>query len=234
MAESGPETLKPKKPRMPATPRLTQCTVCRDYEVCRKVNRALINRVPYQQIARQFHLGAKAIERHARNHASKRLADAWKRREALLQIDVESLLTDLAALKFKLQSALQETSAREDPNGYASLARECRSTVESFASLADTANRHLPSLEPVKIEIVYGEDPRLIDKPGELPHFEIVRPQEPPAVEVQPEPVEPPKPAPLLTQPRFTSSGSGTAVVTRSENDPLPVGWRDYLNGRRM
>jgi hypothetical protein len=91
----------------------TRCSICRsDYETVKEINRLLIKHVGAKAIARKFpRLGYRSIERHKR-HVAARLNAAWRRQEALLQVDTESLLCDLLAIKGRCQQALTEVNAK--------------------------------------------------------------------------------------------------------------------------
>jgi hypothetical protein len=220
----------------------SHCTVCQDYETCKQVNRLLIERVSVRKIAERFpDLGYRSVQRHKVRCCAKRLFDAWKRRDILLQVDTESLLTDLLGLKARLQNALVEADAKEDPSGYASIAREARQCVESFFTLERLAAEHGGAgPREVKITVVYGEE-KAVDLPQPDPRVTIVRKE--PVIEATPRPSLPfkPEPEPPAVEPEIFRPARCTpplqpaprtaAVVAHPEPDERSEDWNRWLRG---
>jgi hypothetical protein len=217
---------------------VTPCRICLDFEVCKRVNQLLIGRMPARKIAAEFpgRFSYKSVERHRRKCAARRIARAWERRDALLQIDGESLLVDLAGLKNRLQSTLVAVDPKADLQAFASVAREHRMAVEALGSmlrLAEGGRR----LSEISINVVYGSQPR-VDLPAPPPTpYRIVREQAPPALAgpavevevVREDPPPEPEPPPQRRLPPPPTS----AVVLQSDDRAgmMPAGWSDWLHG---
>jgi hypothetical protein len=230
-----------------------RCSVCKDFEVCKQVNRLLINRVSVRKIASRFPgLNYHSVQRHKVKCCAQRLANAWKRREVLLQVDAESILTSLVGNVNRAQSilALAEPAAiqgllKADPqaaaaviNAFNGTTREHRAGLESEDALLRLSESR--GLTSITWNVVYGQR-RVTDLPQQppraptLPGYRIVREQKPAEViaevmrDEEPEPPEQPPP-----QRRLPPPPTSAVVVESPEQRGMPSGWNAVLAGRKL
>ncbi len=108
------------------------CTVCRHANRA-DINKALVARTPFRDIARQHSVSKDALIRHHDDHLPASLLKAQAAREAA---DADALLAQVVDLRDKALGILEKAEASEDLRAAVSAIREARGCVELLARLA--------------------------------------------------------------------------------------------------
>jgi hypothetical protein len=108
------------------------CSVCKSKRH-EEINRELVSGTSYRDIAGRYGLSKTAVARHKEAHLPASLALAKRNREAL---SAESLLAEMADLKDKFRSALEQAERARNPAAFVALGREFRQCLEAYFDMA--------------------------------------------------------------------------------------------------
>lgn len=129
------------------------CSICRNKRVS-EIDRELILRRPFRNIAERYSVSATALFRH-KQHLPEKLALAKKNQDAL---SAEGLLADLADLKCRLRRGLERAEKAENAPAFVAFARELRQALESYFTISERVaekTRTPEDASAVQIEAVY-------------------------------------------------------------------------------
>jgi len=121
------------------------CTVCRSTDR-RKVDAAVLQGLPYRDIANIFSLSRSAVDRHADKHIPKRLATSHRARELA---DAQQLADQLEFIERHTRSILDEArGAGKSPRRDASVALRAIARLERQAELRAAIREILRPRQP--------------------------------------------------------------------------------------
>ena len=109
-----------------------RCTVC-GHKNRPAIDKALVARQPFRNIAAQFKVSTSALVRHSDDHLPSSLLKAQSAREAA---DADALLAQVVDLRDKALSVLKEAETYKDWRVAIAAIREARGSVELLARLA--------------------------------------------------------------------------------------------------
>jgi hypothetical protein len=107
------------------------CTVC-THDEGHAINVALVQRVPYRDIARQYGVSKDALSRHLRDHVPQQLVKAS---EALEAADADDLLEQVRGLQARTLNILEAAETSREHRTALAAIRETRSNLELLAKL---------------------------------------------------------------------------------------------------
>lgn len=109
-----------------------RCTVCA-HKKRAEIDKALVERRTFRDIARQFKVSKDALVRHSDEHLPSRLVKA---REASEAAQADALLAQVVDLRDKALAILEQAEDSFDPRTGLAAIREARACVELLAKLA--------------------------------------------------------------------------------------------------
>lgn len=108
------------------------CTIC-GHKKRLDIDKALVQRRPFRDIAGQYSVSKSALVRHHDDHLPSTLLKAQAAREAA---DADALLAQVVDLRDKALAVLEKAEGSDDLRAAVSAIREARGCVELLAKLA--------------------------------------------------------------------------------------------------
>ena len=108
------------------------CTIC-NHDSRLEIDREIVKGKSYQKIAREFNVDNQAVWRHANNHLSRQLVQAWQRKEV---IENKSIIQEIENLIDRTRSILDKTEAKKQYGTALASIRELNRSYELLSKIA--------------------------------------------------------------------------------------------------
>jgi hypothetical protein len=108
------------------------CTIC-THKRRADIDKALVDRRPFRDIARQFDVGPDSLWRHSDDHLPAKLVRAKRAAEA---VEADALLDQVLDLRDKALGVLDSAEGEGDRQGSIAAIREARACIELLGKLA--------------------------------------------------------------------------------------------------